>query len=197
MMPQNLYSTPIFPHIPQPTNTGSANTVYQKNTAASYQHQSVYSAYDQLNPLIQDYVKQQQNYSGSNIQQQQQQQQQQPTSKSSVVNNELDVTAGGNSYNMYGSVNKGQTQSSKQANYNDTKGYQQQMSGNGPQQQFGFSHNAQQPSSMNVNAGYPLLHAHNLVDSPTLNPQSSAPQHPSGQRGGSQVNQNKYYQNWN
>lgn len=197
MMPQNLYSAaPIFPHIPQPTNTGSANTVYQKNTAASYQHHTAYSAYDQLNPLIQDYVKQQQqqqNYSGSTMPQQQQQQQ--PTSKSSgVVGSDLDIATGANTYNMYGSVNKSQT--SKQGNYNDTKGYQQQMSGNGPQQQFGFSHNAQQPSSI---TGYPLLQAHNL-DSSNLNPQSSAQQqlqqHSSAQRGGSQVNPSKYY-NWN
>lgn len=198
MMPQNLYSAaPIFPHLPQPTNTGSANQVYQKNTAASYQHHTAYSAYDQLNPLIQDYVKQQQqqqqNYSGSNMPQQQQQQ---PTSKSSgVVSSELDIATGANSYNMYGSVNKSQT--SKQGNYNDTKGYQQQMSGNGPQQQFGFSHNAQQPSSV---AGYPLLQAHNL-DSSNLNPQNSAQQqlqqHSSAQRGGSQVNPSKYYPNWN
>lgn len=195
MMPQNLYSAaPIFPHLPQPTNTGSANQVYQKNTAASYQHHTAYSTYDQLNPLIQDYVKQQQqqqNYSGSNMPQQQQ-----PTSKSSgVVSSELDIATGANTYNMYGSVNKSQT--SKQGNYNDTKGYQQQMSGNGPQQQFGFSHNAQQPSSV---AGYPLLQAHNL-DSSNLNPQSNAQQqlqqHSSAQRGGSQVNPSKYYPNWN
>lgn len=189
MMPQNLYSAaPIFPHIPQPTNTGSANTVYQKNQPASYQHHTGYSGYD---PLIQDYVKQQQNYSGSNVQQQQ------PTSKSSVVNSELDVASGAGSYNMYGSVNKGQPQANKQANYNDTKGYQQQMSNNGPQQQFGFSHNAQQPTSI---AGYPLLQAHNL-DGSSLNAQNSAQQqlqqHSSAQRGGNQVNPSKYYPSWN
>lgn len=188
MMPQNLYgAAPIFPHMPQPTNTGSANTVYQKNTA-SYQHHTGYSGYDQLNPLIQDYVKQQ-NYSGSGMQQQQ------PTSKSSGVSSELDMATGGNSYNMYGSVNKNQPQASKQASYNDTKGYQQQMSGNG--QQFGFSHNAQQPASI---AGYPLLQAHNL-DGSNLNPQSSAQQqlqqHSSAQRGGAQVNPSKYYPSWN
>jgi len=191
MMPQNLYSAaPIFPHIPQPTNTGSANAVYQKNTAASYQHHTGYSAYDQINPLnIQDYVKQQ-NYSGTNMQQQQQ-----PTSKSSGSSNELDVAAGANSYNVYGSMNKGQLQANKQANY-DAKGYQQQMSGNGPQQQFGFSHNAQQPSSI---AGYPLLQAHNL-DGSNLIAQNSAQQqlqHSSAQRGGSQVNPSKYYPSWN
>lgn len=189
MMPQNLYgAAPIFPHMPQPTNTGSANTVYQKNTA-SYQHHTGYSGYDQLNPLIQDYVKQQ-NYSGSGMQQQQQ-----ATSKASGVSSELDMAAGVNSYNMYGSVNKSQPQASKQVNYNDTKGYQQQMSGNG--QQFGFSHNAQQPASI---AGYPLLQAHNL-DGSNLNPQSSAQQqlqqHSSAQRGGTQVNPSKYYPSWN
>lgn len=192
MMPQNLYgAAPIFPHIPQPTNTGSANQVYQKNTAASYQHHTGYSAYDQLNPLIQDYVKQQQNYSSSSMQQQP------PTSKSSGVSNELDVTTGGNSYNMYASVNKGQPQGTKQANYNDPKGYQQQMSGNGPQQQFGFSHNAQQPSSI---AGYPLLQTHNL-DGSNLGAQGSAQQQlqqqSNAQRGGVQVNPSKYYQSWN
>lgn len=184
MMPQNLYSAaPIFPHIPQPTNTGSANSVYQKNTAASYH--TGYSGYDASNPVLQDYVKQlqqqqqQQNYSGSNMQ---------PTSKASGVSNELDVTSGGSSYNMYGSVNKGQQQqANKQPNYNDAKGYQQQMSGNGPQQQFGFSHNAQQPTSI---AGYPLLQ-HNL-DGLNLNQQ-----HSGGQRGGSQMNPSKYYPNWN
>lgn len=194
MMPQNLYSAaPIFPHIPQPTNTGSANTVYQKNTPASYQHHAGYSTYDQLN-LIQDYVKQQQNYSGSNMQQQQHQQQQ-PTSKASGVSSDLDVTSGGNSYNVYGSMNKTQPQSSKQTNYNDNKGYQQQMSGNGAQQQFGFSHNAQ-PTSI---AGYPLLQAHGL-DGSNLNSQSSAqqlPQHSGAQRSGGQVNPNKYYPSWN
>lgn len=191
MMPQNLYSAaPIFPHIP--TNTGSANAVYQKNTPASYQHHAGYSAYDQLN-LIQDYVKQQQNYSGSNIQQQHQQQQ--PTSKASNVNSDLDVTSGGNSYNVYGSMNKSQPQASKQTNYNDNKGYQPQMSGNGGQQQFGFSHNAQ-PTSI---AGYPLLQAHGL-DGSNLNSQSSAQQlqqHSGAQRSGGQVNQNKYYPSWN
>lgn len=202
MIPQNLYSAaPIFPHIPQPTNTGSANTVYQKNTPASYQHHTGYSGYDQLNQsLIQDYVKHQ-NYSGSNMQQQQQhqqqQQQQQPTSKASNVTNELDVTTG-NSYGMYASVSKGQPQPGKQATYTDSKSYQQQMSNNGPQQQFGFSHNAQQqPSSI---SGYPLLQAHNL-DNSSLNSASSAQQqlqqHTSGQRGGSQVNPSKYYPSWN
>lgn len=191
MMPQNLYSAaPIFPHIPQPTNTGSASNVYQKNTAASYQHHAGYSGYDHT--LIQDYVKQhqqQQNYSGSNMQQQP------PATKSSGVSSELDV-ATGNSYNMYGSVNKSQPQASKQtASYSDTKGYQQQMSGNGPQQQFGFSHNAQQPTSM---AGYPLL-AHNL-DGSSLNAQGNAQQqlqHSSTQRSGNQVNPSKYYPSWN
>ena len=191
MMPQNLYgAAPIFPHIPQPTNTGSANTVYQKNTTASYQHHTGYSGYDQLNPLIQDYVKQQQNYSGSNVQQQQ------PSSKSSGVGSELDVTSGGNSYNMYGSVSKSQSQSSKQTSYIDTKGFQQQMSSNGPQQQFNFSHNAQQPSSLP--GGYPLLQPHNL-DNNDLSGQSGNVQsqlHSAGQRGGSQVNPSKYY-NWN
>lgn len=193
MMPQNLYgAAPIFPHIPQPT-TGSANQVYQKNTAASYQHHTGYSAYDQLNPLIQDYVKQQQqNYSSSSMQQQP------PTSKSSGVGNELDVATAGNSYNMYASVSKGQPQAAKQTNYNDPKGYQQQMSGNGPQQQqFGFSHSAQQPSSI---AGYPLLQAHNL-DGSNLGVQGSAQQqlqqHSNAQRSGTQVNPSKYYQGWN
>lgn len=190
MMPQNLYgAAPIFPHIPQPTNTGSANQVYQKNTAASYQHHTGYSAYDQLNPLIQDYVKPQ--YSSSSMQQQQP-----PTSKSSGVSNELDVSTGGNSYNMYASVNKGHPQGTKQTNYNDPKGYQQ-MSGNGPQQQFGFSHNAQQPSSI---AGYPLLQGHGL-DGSNLGAQGSAQQQlqqqSNAQRGGAQVNPSKYYQSWN
>lgn len=183
MMPQNLYSAaPMFPHIPQPTNTGSANTVYQKNSPASYQHHTGYSGYDQLNPLIQDYVKQQQqNYI--------------PTSKALGVSSDIDVAAGGNSYNMYGSVNKGQSQAGKQTNYNDAKAYQQQMSNNGPQQQFGFTHNAQQPSSM---TNYPLLQPHNL-DNSDLNSQGSVQsqlQHSSGQRGGSQVNQSKYYPSW-
>jgi len=191
MMPQNLYSAaPIFPHIPQPTNTGSANTVYQKSTPASYQHHTGYSSYDQLNQsLIQDYVKQPQNYSGS-------MQQQQPTTKSSGAGNELDVSSGANSYNMYGSVNKGQAQQSKQACYNDAKGFQQQMSNNAPHQQFGFSHSTQQPSSLT--GGYPLLQPHGLENNDLTGQAGSAQSqlHPTGQRGGSQVNPAKYY-NWN
>ena len=190
MMPQNLYSpAPIFPHIPQPTNTGSANTVYQKNTPASYQHHTGYSGYDQLNPVIQDYINKQ-NYSGSNMQHQQ------PGNKSLGSTNELDVTTGGKSYNMYGTVNKGQTQPSKQANYNDTKGYQQgQMSNNGPQQQFGFSHNAHQSSS--IAGAYPLLQQHNL-DNSGLNVQSGGQSlHSNAQRGAQVNNPNKYYPSWN
>lgn len=188
MMPQNLYSAAhIFPHMAQPTNAGSANNVYPKNSGGSYQPHTGYSSYDQLNPLIQDYVKQQ-NYTGSNMQQH-------SPNKSAETNSDLDTSSAVNSSHVYGVTSKFQQPSTKPINFRESKSYQQQMSGNG--QQFGFSHSAQQQSS-----AYPLLHGNNQ-ESSNLN--SSQPGQHSLQHAGSsqkssstQVNAAKYnYPSWN
>lgn len=152
MLPQNLYgAAPIFPtHIPQPTNTGSANTAYPKSTAHAYQSHTGYSGYDPLNAVppqqTQDYVKQA--YAGSNMQQQQQ-----SSNKSMGSNSDIGVSAT-NANSMYGGSSKTHAQLSKQANY-DSKSYQQQQSSNPAPQQFGFSHNTQQTASFP--APYPIL----------------------------------------
>lgn len=202
-MPQNFYNAqPNIPHIPQPASTQSANTLYHLSPPVSYQQHSGYSGYDQLNPLMQDYVNKQQNYPGLNIlQPQQQHMQQHHSSKPLGVTSDLNVASSANPYNIY--IARNQIQSNKSNLYNDVYGYHQtQLSNNGLQhqqhqhQQFGFPLNPQHPVS--IAGGYSLLPSQTMDNNEVAGQNARAQSqlhHTSIQRNGVGGSTTKYYNN--